>query len=112
MDALEATFSSSDASVVNNALMLDASKVTFEKVAHIENMLDIYEKVSLVYLLYDDPSKACDVIRDLLHDTQNVKPIEEWSKENAKCNIKWGIKLLEALAIIQNYFILRTVFGK
>ncbi|KAF2881650.1 hypothetical protein ILUMI_24507 [Ignelater luminosus] len=78
-----------------------------EKVNEIEKELDLYEKISLIYLLYDDAEVALQYMLQLQNDVQ-LQILTEWALTSKD---KWNVKLLEALCIIQNYYILCNMLG-
>lgn len=70
-------------------------------------------EISLIYLLYENPVDARDEIKDLLlKPRQSHKPIHEWARDKEETGCQWKQSFLEALAIIQDYRVLRTKFGK
>lgn len=56
---------------------------------------------------------ARDQLKDLLlKPVQTLKPIYEWAQVRDEIGLEWRKLFIEALAIIQDYHILRTTFGK
>ncbi|XP_044267938.1 caspase-8 [Tribolium madens] len=82
--------------------------LNLDQVMSIENDLDDYEKVALVFLLYEDPKSAFDQLTSLLQGSHD-KLLFNWAiHENATAQ-KWQEKLVEALCIIQNYQIISSL---
>lgn len=70
--------------------------------------LDLDEKISLVYLLYENPVDALEELyRVQKHESKY--PITDWAVHENKFNNFWKRKLVEALAIIQDYRILKVL---
>lgn len=63
-----------------------------------------------MYLLYEDAVDARDQLKDLLL-LRPVQPLYEWAKERDETGLEWKKLFIEGLAIIQDYHILRTIFG-
>ncbi|XP_018319384.1 caspase-8 isoform X2 [Agrilus planipennis] len=81
--------------------------ITLENLPFIEKHLDFDEKVSLVFLLYDNIQVALQTLLLLKHGSES-DVITEWAK-SSQSNPYWHDKLLEALAIIQNLAIIRKL---
>ncbi|RZC35230.1 caspase-8 [Asbolus verrucosus] len=80
--------------------------LSLNEVLSIENQLDVYEKVSLIYLLEDNPQIALQNLDELfLRSSQEL--LYNWAKNQNLVSHKWQEKLVEALCIIQNYKIIR-----
>ncbi|KAJ8951852.1 hypothetical protein NQ318_019827 [Aromia moschata] len=82
--------------------------ITLDKVLLIENDLDQYEIVSLVYLLYEDALFALQELVLLLSGAQK-QLLYDWAKNENSLGRKWQRKLIEALCIIKNYQVLREL---
>lgn len=77
-------------------------KVSSEDINEIEKELDLYEYISLIFLLIDNTSYALQVIRSLVAagpENFSKNKLYEWTLTSPD---KWKYKLFEALAIIQN----------
>lgn len=83
-------------------------QITIGDISDIEKELDMMEKVSLVYLLYDDIEIALQHLMQLQLGA-NLQVITEWSRHAEKMGCKWQSKLLEALAIIKNFFVINKL---
>lgn len=73
-------------------------KITYSVVTKLDKHLDIYEKVSLMFLLYDSPD-VVGLLNNIITDV-NVTPVSGWAERTLP---NWKPKLVEALSIIQNY---------
>ncbi|KAK9709820.1 hypothetical protein QE152_g26393 [Popillia japonica] len=82
--------------------------ITINDVQTIYDMLNLYEKVSLIFLLYRTPYAGLQHIILLLQNAQ-INVLEEWCSNEIKINSKWAEKLLEGLTIIQNYAALKKL---
>ncbi|KAK4879284.1 hypothetical protein RN001_007430 [Aquatica leii] len=80
---------------------------TIQQVTEIEQALDLMEKISLVYLLYDHVEIALQSLIQLLNGTL-LNVIVEWAKQAVKTR-NWHEKLIEALSIIQNFYIIENL---
>ncbi|KAK9872250.1 hypothetical protein WA026_017051 [Henosepilachna vigintioctopunctata] len=76
----------------NSAKGLEFDAISLHHVTEIEESLADYEKVSLIFLLSENVQDCLDAIS-----------IYEWAKKETKNNNTWRGKIIEALAIIQNY---------
>ncbi|KAJ3656943.1 hypothetical protein Zmor_015987 [Zophobas morio] len=85
-----------------------ATTLTVDQVMVVEDHLDIFEKVSLVYLLYDNPAVALKLLTKLVNGS-NDKLIHNWTIFQNIKKSKWQEELEEALYIIQNYEVLRML---
>jgi caspase 8 len=81
-------------------------KLTLDQVLSIEDQLDLYEKVSIVYLLYDDPKTALQELSSLIGGEQ-IKILYNWAIHQNLSGNKWQEKFVEAICIIQNYQVLK-----
>lgn len=83
--------------------------ITIETVKHVEDMLELDEKVSLTYLLYEDASEALHEIILLIGDNKR-QPVLQWaSHKDSMAEVDWKKYLVEALSIIQDYRILHIL---
>ncbi|GJQ70479.1 cysteine-type endopeptidase [Trypoxylus dichotomus] len=97
----------SDAVTKAKECLILITDLTARDVQIIDCSLDLSDKISLVFLLYKCPHLALQQIILLLQNAQ-LNVIHEWY-QNEKKNDKWNEQLIEALAIIQNYAILRKL---
>ncbi|XP_054267076.1 caspase-8-like [Macrosteles quadrilineatus] len=77
-------------------------KVTLEDVSNIEMNLDLYEYISVIFLLIDDTRYALQLIRSLIAagpENFSRGKLYEWACTSPT---NWKFKLFETLAIIQN----------
>nr|XP_015835366.1 PREDICTED: caspase-8 isoform X2 [Tribolium castaneum] len=79
-----------------------------DQVMSIENDLDDYEKVALVFLIYEDPKSAFVQLTKLLQGSHD-KLLYNWAIHENLAGRKWQEKLVEALCIIQNYQIISSL---
>ncbi|KAF5269246.1 hypothetical protein FQR65_LT02547 [Abscondita terminalis] len=77
---------------------------TIHQVAEIEDALDLMEKVSLVFLLYEQAELALQYVTQLINGVP-LNVIVEWAQVAVKIR-NWHDKLVEALSIIQNFSII------
>lgn len=71
--------------------------------------LSSYFQVSLIFLLFDNVDVALQYILQIQSGVAK-RPLTEWSSHALACNDKfWPNKLIEAVAIIQNYKVLRNL---
>nr|CAD7393757.1 unnamed protein product [Timema cristinae] len=79
----------------------------------VEAELDFNEKVSLIFLLFDDVEFALQTLKMSL-ESRNLHPsishsfrLADWARSNESVgNVEWQERFIEALSIIQNYRIL------
>ncbi|XP_044735325.1 caspase-8-like [Chrysoperla carnea] len=87
--------------------------LTFESINRLEEDLDFYEIVSLVFLLYDNAHTALEqlsIAKVTAGVTGNqVGLISEWVRSVQNNNPKWQETLLEALTNVQCYKVLRKL---
>lgn len=83
-------------------------KITFEDLSWIERELDLNEKVSLVFLLYDNPHVALQDLYLVQNGSEKLL-LTEWASSIKNKNLQWDNMLLEALCLIQNFLILRRL---
>lgn len=68
-----------------------------------------YFQVSLIFLLFDNVDIALQYILQIQSGVAK-QPLAEWSSHALACNDKfWPNKLIEAVAIIQNYKVLKNL---
>ncbi|XP_018561308.1 caspase-8 [Anoplophora glabripennis] len=79
-----------------------------DKVLEIEKSLDDYEMVSLVYLLYEEPNLALQELILFLDGAQK-NLLYSWANLEESRSHPWQKKLIEALCVIKNYQVLRTL---
>uniref|UniRef100_A0A1Y1MQM3 Caspase family p20 domain-containing protein n=1 Tax=Photinus pyralis TaxID=7054 RepID=A0A1Y1MQM3_PHOPY len=79
--------------------------ITLKNVSDAEKYLDMMEKVSLVYLLYDDIEIALQHLIQLQRGAI-FEVIVEWVRHAEKTGRQWQTKLIEALTIIQNFHLI------
>lgn len=79
-----------------------------DKVLEIEKSLDTYEKVSLVYLLYEEPNYALQELI-LYLDGAPKNLLYTWANTEERHSHAWQKKMIEALCVIKNYQVLRTL---
>ncbi|KAK5649976.1 hypothetical protein RI129_001005 [Pyrocoelia pectoralis] len=91
-----------------SSIILQQRQITIGDVSDIEKELDMMEKVSLVYLLYDDIEIALQNLMQLQLGAK-LQVITEWSRHAEKMGCKWQSKLLEALTIIKNFFVINKL---
>ncbi|GLV41348.1 Death related ced-3/Nedd2-like caspase [Carabus blaptoides fortunei] len=88
------------------------NRITFETVRDIEKYLDLYEKISLAFLLYENADLA---LQNLLTEIANAKNkttinlIYNWAKSKHSPENAWQKQFLEALCIIEYYEILQRL---
>lgn len=87
--------------------------LTFESINRLEEDLDFYEIVSLVFLLYDNADTALSqlsIAKVTAEATgKQVGLISEWVRSVQNNNPKWQETLLEALTNVQCYKVLRKL---
>ncbi|KAF7283474.1 hypothetical protein GWI33_000557 [Rhynchophorus ferrugineus] len=92
--------------VFTNSILGSGKPLTAEEICRIQNSLDEYEVVSLVYLLFESPNLALRCLQEFFLDSKN--PIlNNWAMATSEKN--WLEMLLEALSIIQNYQVLKNL---
>lgn len=87
--------------------------ITVDAIARIEEELDPYDLVSVVFLLYDVPDTALQrlivyerVYKDMKGNTLNL--LYDWAN-HAQSRPSWRFEFLEALAICQLYSVIRKL---
>lgn len=100
---IDALIDESDSS--GSARPMQQSTITLKNVSDAEKSLDLMEKVSLVYLLYDDIEVALQHLIQLQRGAI-VEVIVEWARYAEKTGRQWQIKLIEAFTIIQNFHVI------
>uniref|UniRef100_A0A1B6E754 Caspase family p20 domain-containing protein n=1 Tax=Clastoptera arizonana TaxID=38151 RepID=A0A1B6E754_9HEMI len=87
--------------------LFNPAVITLDGVIHVEdNYLNLHEKISLVFLLYDVPDHALQTIKTLvLNQNDKSTVISDWARasEVNPIELTWKYKLLESLISIQNF---------
>nr|XP_022909049.1 uncharacterized protein LOC111420306 [Onthophagus taurus]XP_022909051.1 uncharacterized protein LOC111420306 [Onthophagus taurus] len=73
-------------------------KPSMDEIGLLDNNLDINDKISLIYLLYDHPNKACEMLERSFDGV-----VKEWFKLEGQFIQEWHLKVLEALCIIKHF---------
>ncbi|XP_050302205.1 caspase-8 [Anthonomus grandis grandis] len=79
--------------------------ISVDKLIEIESKLDLYEIISLMYLLCEDSKNALNNMMRAL----NAGRTSQWLLKWAKSEDMWQKKLVEALCIVQNYAVLKEL---
>ncbi|KRT79508.1 Peptidase [Oryctes borbonicus] len=93
---------------INAKESVSIRNLTSEDIEVIDRLLELSDKISLVFLLYNNAHTGLQQIILLLQNAQ-INVVEDWYRHEKKRNDKWNEKLLEALTIIQNYAVLREL---
>ncbi|XP_046994211.1 caspase-8 isoform X1 [Schistocerca americana] len=93
---------------VNPRWQLTGNHITPDQVSDIEKELDFYEKIALVFLLYDNEDLALQRIK-VAKQSNRIGLISDWARLESSTNPHWHDKFLEALCIIQNYKLIRKL---
>lgn len=90
-----------DAPTGYQSVLFGSARIELDVLHALESRLELYEKISLVFLLYDETAVAQERLA-LLRLTENKAPavLHDWA-----CNrgLRWRETLVEALLIIQAY---------
>lgn len=87
---------------------LPDNHITPDHISEIEKELDFYEKIALVFLLYDSEDLALQRIK-VAKQSSRIGLISDWARVESTTNAHWHNKFLEALCIIQNYKLVRKL---
>lgn len=90
--------------------MIDISQLNIDSdiIIKIENDIDTYDLISLVFLLYSDISAAMQQIIVLQRIERNMSLLEPWLLQ-AKSRQSWKHEFLQALTVLQLYAVIRKL---
>ncbi|XP_013180717.1 PREDICTED: uncharacterized protein LOC106127201 [Papilio xuthus] len=84
--------------------------INLEVISEIQNDVDYYDTVSLVFLLYEVPDTALQrlIVFQRVHKDSNMNLLYDWAL-NAQARPTWRYEFLEALTICRLYHIIKKL---